>query len=65
MKSFVEDQFGYFPLVWMFHDREINREIIHIHERPLRIVYGDYNSSFKYLPEKDNSVRIPIKTSRA
>ena len=34
MKSFVEAQFGYFPLVWMLHDREINREIIHIHERP-------------------------------
>ena len=27
MKSFVEAQFGYCPLVWMFHGRELNRNI--------------------------------------
>ena len=42
----------------MFHGREMNRKIIHIHERSLRIVYRDYNSSFKDLLKKDNSVRI-------
>ena len=42
----------------MFHGREINREINHIHERSLRIVYRDYNSSFKDLLKKDNSVCI-------
>ena len=58
LKSFVEAQFGYCPLVWMFHGREINRKINHIHERSLRIVYRDYNSSFKDLLKKDNSVCI-------
>ena len=58
MKSFVEAKFGYCPLVWMFHGREINRKINHIHERSLRIVYRDYNSSFKDLLQKDNSVCI-------
>ena len=58
MKSFVEAQFGYCPLVWMFHGREINRKINHIHERSLRIVYRDYNSSFKDLLQKDNSICI-------
>ena len=53
LKSFVEAQFGYCLLVWMFHGREINRKINHIHERSLRIAYRDYNSSFK-----DNSVYI-------
>ena len=42
----------------MFHGREINRKINHIHEKSLRIVYGDYNSSFKDLLKKDNSVCI-------
>ena len=42
----------------MFHGREINRKINHIHERSLRIVYRDYNSSFKDLLKKDNSVCI-------
>ena len=58
MKSFVEAQFGYCPLVWMFHGREINRKINHIHERSLRIVFGDYNFSFKGLLKKYNSVCI-------
>ena len=42
----------------MFHGREINRKINHIHERPLRIAYRYYNSSFKDLLKKDNSVCI-------
>ena len=37
MKSFVEAQFGYCPLVWMFHGREINRKINHIHEDPFAL----------------------------
>ena len=31
MRSFVEAQFGYCPLVWMFHGEEINRKISHIY----------------------------------
>ena len=58
MKSFVEAQFGYCPLVWMFHGREINRKINDIHERSLRTVYRDYNSSFKDLFKKDNYVCV-------
>ena len=58
LKSFVKAQFGYCPLVWMFHGREIKRKINQIHERSQRIVYRDYNSSFKNLLKKDNSVCI-------
>ena len=58
LKSFVETQFGYCLLVWMFHGREINRKINHIHERSIRIVYREYNSSFKNLLKKDNSLCI-------
>ena len=65
MKSLVEAQFGYCPLVWMFHGRETNKKINHIHERSLRILYRDYNSSFKDLLKKDMSVCIHIETSRA
>ena len=31
MKSFVEAQFEYYPLVCMFHGRELNKKINHIH----------------------------------
>ena len=41
MKSFSEAQFGYCPLVWIFHGRALNRKINHLHERSLRIVYKE------------------------
>ena len=58
MKSFIEAQFGYCQLIWMFHSRELNRKIDHIHEPALRIVYRDNSSSFTELLKKDNSVCI-------
>ena len=36
-------------------------KIIRIQERALRIVYRDYNSSFKVLPQKDKSITIQQK----
>ena len=33
MKAFIESQFGYCPLVWMFHNRTMNNKINKIHER--------------------------------
>ena len=58
MKSFIEAQFGYCQLIWMFHNRELNRKINHIHERALRIIYRDNSSSFTELLKKDNSVCV-------
>ena len=58
LKSFVAAQFGYCPLVWIFHGRERSRKNNRIHERSLRIVHRDYNSSFEDLLKKDNSVCI-------
>ena len=55
LKTFIESQFSYCPLVWMSCSRKINRKINHIHERSLRIVYKDYISSFDELLVKDNS----------
>ena len=42
----------------MFHSRCANNRINTIHERPLRISYDDFMSSFAQLLEKDNSVTI-------
>ena len=38
MKKFIESQFNYCPLIWMFHSRTINNKINRLHERTLRIV---------------------------
>ena len=57
MKSFIESQFGYCPLIWMFHSRGLNNKINRIHERALRITYNDKSSSYRELLTKDRSVK--------
>ena len=37
-KAFIESQFGYCPLIWMFHSRTLNNKINKLHERSLRLV---------------------------
>ena len=58
MKAFICSQFGYCPLVWMFHSRKMNNRINSLHERALRVVYRDYNATFSELLSKDKSVTI-------
>ena len=55
MKTFIESQFNYCPLFWMFHSRTINNKINRLHERAFRIVYSDFKSSFGGLLMKGNS----------
>ena len=42
MKTFIESHFGYYPLIWKFHGRIVNKNNNHMHERALQIVYKDY-----------------------
>jgi len=65
LKSFVESQFGYCPLVWMFHDRGVEHKINRVHERALRCVYRDDVSTFDQLLKKDNSLRIHHRNIQA
>ena len=58
MKAFVTSQFGYCPLVCMFHSRGLNNKMNPLHERALRITYGNTSSSFQGLLKNDNSVSI-------
>ena len=65
MKSFVTSQFGYCPLIWMFHSSRLNNKINSINERALRITYQDHISTFQELLNKDNSVSIHHKNLQA
>ena len=56
--TFVQSQFAYCPLVWMFHDRNINNKINRIHERALRLIYRDDESTFKELLQRDEAFTI-------
>ena len=54
MHSFIEE-FNYCPLIWMFHNRTLNRRINKLHERVLRITYKDETSSYETLLSINNN----------
>ena len=61
MNAFFNSQFIYCPLIWMCHNHMTNRKINYmnrLHERCLRIIYNDKQSSFKMLLNKDSYVSI-------
>ena len=58
MNSFFKTQFNYCLLIWMCHGRENNRKINRLHQKCLRTIYNNKQSSFDELLEKDRSVSI-------
>ena len=58
MKSFIDSQFNYCPLIWMFHSRQLITKINKLHERALRIVYKDPTLSFQELLTLDKSICV-------
>ena len=58
MKAFIEAQFSYCSLIWMFHSRTLNRRINKLHERALRLVYRDHTSTFNQLLSRDKTFSI-------
>ena len=64
MKSFIDSQFPYCPLVWMCCFITTDNRINHLHERALKTVYNDKVSTFEKLPEKNNSATIHVRNLR-
>ena len=58
IKAFIESQFGYCPLVWMFCGSQTNARINHIHKRALKALYNDETYPFEELLGKDNSETV-------
>ena len=61
MRAFITSQFQYCPLIWMFHSRQLNKNINKIQERALRITYKDAESTYSELLEKDCAATIHTK----
>ena len=59
--SFVNTQFGYAPLIWMFTSKNSMLKINKIHRRTLRVVYDDYNSTYEELLASHNDISIHQK----
>ena len=58
INSFFNAQFNYGPLIWMLLSRRNNSIIRNLHERCLRLICNDKNSSYEELLTKDGSVSI-------
>ena len=58
MRAFINRQFQYCPLVWMFHSRQLRNKIDKIQERALRVTYQDSESSLEALMENDRSITV-------
>ena len=56
LNTFFMSQFNYCPLTWMCHSRAKNNKIKLRHERCLRIIYEEKESTFEQLLEKDSSL---------
>ena len=64
MNSFFNSQFSYCPLIWMFHSRIMNNKINRLHERYMRLIYGDKTSSFEELLDLTNLFRYTLETCK-
>ena len=64
MKSVIESQFAYCPLVWTCCDKTFDNRINHLHERALRTVYNDNVSTFEKLLGNDNYLKIHVRDLR-
>ena len=62
--AYINSQFVYCPLVWMFHSRTLNNRINKIHKRALRIIYNDSKLTYDELLHKDNSFTIHERNSQ-
>ena len=65
VNAFFLSQFNYCQLIWMCHNRTINNKVNRLHERCLRLIYNDRQSSFESLLERDSSVSIHHRNIRA
>ena len=61
MKTFIQSQFNYCSLTWMFRSRILHNKINKLQERELRLVHKNENLTFQDLLELDNSVTVHQK----
>ena len=54
----IKSQLSYCPIIWMFSSRQSNNLISKVHERSLRFITNDENSSFKTLFQNINDITV-------
>ena len=56
--AFIDSQFNYAPLIWMFAGKILIKKICKIHHRTLQVVYNGFDKSYDELLERNNDMSI-------
>ena len=62
--AFINSQFTYAPLIWMFTNKCSIDMILEIHKRTLQIVYGIYDESYENLLNRGGDISLNQKHLR-
>ena len=57
-KSFIQSNFSYCPVAWLFCGRKNSNKLEKLQERALRIVFNDFSSSYEFLCERANTLPL-------
>ena len=64
VNAFINSQFNYAPLIWMFANKSSIDKILKIHKRTLQIVYDVYDESYEKLLNRSDDISIHQKHLR-
>ena len=56
--AFINSQFNYAPLIWMFASTTVTNKILKIHDRTLQVVYCEYCKSYENLLQINKDISI-------
>ena len=56
--AFINSQFDYAPLIWMFASKTAINKILKIHYRTLQVVYREYHKSYEELLQINKDISI-------
>ena len=62
--AFINSQFNYAPLIWMFANKSSIDKILKIHKRTLQIVYDAYGESYENLLNRSYDISLHQKYLR-
>ena len=57
-KSFIQSNFSYCPVAWLFYGRKNSNKLEKLQERAFRIVFGDFSSIYEFLCERANTLPL-------
>lgn len=61
MKIFIAKKSGYYLSVWMFDSKKLTNRVYKLHERALKLINQDYQSTFNNLLEKKKFDYYPFQ----